>query len=366
MEPRYSQWRAMWSICRAALIAIFRSPQSVFFSLFFPIVLIAVFGALSGEGNFSFDVAFDAHTDTTNALYHVIKNGEFFDVHRGTEADIADRLTKGRITAIINIVPAAAGASSAYEIRLKTSSASQRNIAALKAVLRDISNNLNATRNAGIQQYATISTAQVPGRQYRMIDFYLPGMLGFSLIGSAVFGVAFLFFSLRETLVLKRMYATPVKKGYIVLGESVARVIFQLTTAVVIILFGTFFYHFTLANGIVTFVELIVLSFLGLIIFMGFGFIISSVAKNQNVIPIYANLFMFPQYFLSGTFFPITALPQGMQRIIRFLPLTALNDAMRKVSFEGLHLTQVGPELLVLLLWCLLIYAIAIKVFKWE
>src|SRR4029453_3870888 len=114
--------------------------------------------------------------------------------------------------------------------------------------------------------------------------------------------------------------------------------VFQLTTSIVLILFGTLFYHFTLAHGFITFMELLVLSFLGITVFMGFGFIISSIAKNQNVIPIYANLFMFPQYFLSGTFFQKSLLPQGMQGIIKFLPLTPLNDGLRKLSFEGLHL----------------------------
>ena len=137
-------------------------------------------------------------------------------------------------------------------------------------------------------------------------------------------------------------------------------------TATVLILFGRFFYHFTLSDGLITFLELMVLSVLGLIVFMGFGYTISSVAKNQNVIPIYANLFMFPQYLLSGTFFPKTALPDKIQWIINALPLTAMNDAMRKVSFEGAHLTDCGKQLGILAIWGIVIYAIAIKVFKWE
>ena len=136
--------------------------------------------------------------------------------------------------------------------------------------------------------------------------------------------------------------------------------------SMVLILFGKYFYHFTLANGWATFFELLVLSFFGLVVFIGFGFIISSVSKNQNVIPIYANLFLFPQYFLSGTFFPKTALPAGIQSVINYLPLTALNDAMRKVSFEGLHLSGVISELGILAAWCVVTYAILIRVFKWE
>src|SRR6202021_1405578 len=112
--------------------------------------------------------------------------------------------------------------------------------------------------------------------------------------------------------------------------ETFSRIIFQIVTVGVLILFGTLFYNFTLANGVWTFIEMLVISILGLLVFMGAGFVISGVAKNQNVIPIYSNLFMFPQYFLSGTFFSSSALPKSIQPVIELLPLTALNEALRK------------------------------------
>ncbi len=359
----------MLAITRASLKSMFKSPQAVFFSLFFPIVLIAIFGALGGNRGISVDIAFTKTSDTANAVYQVIKNIPVLHVENANEAELLDRLKKGRITALVDIRKRDTGNSnghSQYDVHLKTTSAGKKDLPVLQSILSNLINQINNQADPPKYTYATVSSEEVPGREYRMIDFYLPGMLGFSLIGSAVFGVAFVFFAFRETLVLKRLFSTPIKRGYIVVGESIARIIFQLTTAVVIILFGKYFYNFTLAHGWVTFLELLVLSFLGLIVFMGFGYIISGVSKNQNVIPVYANLFMFPQYFLSGTFFPKSALPQGMQGIIKYLPLTALNDAMRKVSFEGLHIWNVGSEITILLVWCLIAYTIAIKVFKWE
>jgi ABC-2 type transport system permease protein len=162
------------------------------------------------------------------------------------------------------------------------------------------------------------------------------------------------------------MYASPITKSNIVIGESLGRVLFQLLTVIFLILFGKYFYHFTLSNGVVTFLEMLVVSTAGLLIFMGFGFLISSVAKNQNVIPIYANLFMFPQYFLSGTFFPKTFMPHSVQWLIGILPLTALNDSLRKISFEGSHLNDCWKELGILAIWGVIIYVFAIKFFKWE
>ncbi len=48
------------------------------------------------------------------------------------------------------------------------------------------------------------------------------------------------------------------------------------------------------------------------------------------------------------------------------MPLTHLNTAMRKVAFEGQNLWEVKTEIGILLLWGVIVYAIAIKVFKWE
>lgn len=357
----------MWAIGKATMIAIFRSPQAVFFSLFFPVVLIVIFGSLGGGGGISLDVAFDSGTDTVNAVYHAIEASPVFHVVKSSQADIQDRLKKGRITSVVQI-KAMEGPSGKphYDIHLKTTSASQKDLPVLHTVLRDIINTINSQQNPSRDSYATVSQEEVPGRIYRSIDFYLPGMLGFSLIGSAIFGVSFLFFSLRETLVLKRMFASPVGKTAIVLGDGIGRIFFNLTTATVLIVFGRFFYHFTLSDGLVTFLELMILSIMGLLVFMGFGYVVSSISKNQNVIPIYANLFMFPQYFLSGTFFPKTALPDSIQWLINALPLTALNDAMRKVSFEGAHLTSCGPQIGTLVIWGIVVYGFAIKVFKWE
>jgi ABC-2 type transport system permease protein len=361
MAQSYSQQRALLAITKASFKSIFKSPSSTFFSLFFPIVLIVIFGSIGAGGGVSFDVAFADNSDTSNVIYTNITRAGIFNVERGTKADIQDRLNKGRISAILNIQKTDSGK---YELHVTSTTASQRELPQIVNILNGIVN--EASINQAIDKIANITVEQLEVRPYRRIDFYLPAMIGFSLIGSAVFGVAFLFFALRETLVLKRMYASPVTKTVIVIGESLGRIFFQLLIVIVLILFGTYVYHFTLANGFVTFLELLVLSALALVVFMGFGFFISSVAKNQNVIPIYANLFMFPQYFLSGTFFPKTILPSSIHWLIEALPLTALNDALRKVAFEGSHLNDCWKQIGILAVWGVVIHAFAVWAFRWE
>jgi len=368
MPEHYSQIRAMLAITRASLKATFRSPQSIFFSLFFPIVLIWIFGSLGGNKTPSVNVAFEKGIDSSNMIYYSLKQNPVLHFVDDKKKDINDELLRGRVAAIIDIKKNAdTFVHTPFIIQLRTSPAGQKDFGLLTSALNSSVTVLDSMVYPQRQSVALIrKTMMNGGRKYSMIDFFLPGMIGFSLIGAAVFGIAFSFYSLRETLVLKRMYSTPVKKQYIILGESLAKVIFQLMTVVVLIGFGYYAYNFTLANGITTFISMLALSFLALLVFMGFGFFITGIAKNQNVIPIYANLFMFPQYFLSGTFFSKTALPAFMQPIIKFLPLTALNDAMRNVAFEGASLASCWQQILILFVWGVLIYAVTTKVFRWE
>lgn len=365
MPQKYSQLQALLAITRASLVATFKSPQSVFFSLFFPVVLIVIFGSLSRGGPTSVDVAFEKNTDTSSMVYQAMKNMPILHFVDHGKHDIEDELRKGRLTAVIGISKGKDSASQ-YAIHLRTSSAGRKDMPVLESVLKNLVHDMDQQLYPERQTFAQITQSVVEGRQYKMIDFFLPGMIGFSLIGAAIFGVSFLFYSLRETLVLKRLYSTPIKRIYIILGEGLSKVLFQLTTVVVLILFGYFAYDFTLAHGWITFFEMIILCFLALLVFMGFGFFVSGIAKNQNVIPIYSNLFMFPQYFLSGTFFSRSALPDSLQPVIKFLPLTALNDAMRNVAFEGAHLNNCWEQILIMIGWGIIIYFFTVKFFRWE
>jgi ABC-2 type transport system permease protein len=371
MGTKYNQFRAMLAVMRASLKATFRSPQSIFFSLFFPIVLIWIFGSLGGNGSPTVDVAFEKNVDTNNVIYHTMLNVPVLHIVQDKHKDMEDELKKGRITAIIDVQPVQSSSMNnspvgQYTIHLRTSSASQKDVPLLQSIIKNVIGSIDEKVYPNTPTVASITQTVVPGRAYHMIDFFLPGMIGFSLIGSAVFGVAFLFYSLRETLVLKRMYSTPIRREYIILGESLSKVIFQLMTVVVLIGFGYYFYHFYLSNGIITFIDMLILCALALLVFMGFGFFISGISKNQNVIPIYANLFMFPQYFLSGTFFSKSALPDFLQPFIKFLPLTAVNDAMRNVAFEGASLASCWQQILILIGWGIIIYVITARVFRWE
>ena len=367
MEGKYSQFKAMLAITKASLKATFRSPSAVVFSIGFPLIFILVFGFIGEGSGFSLDVALDKNSDTTsNQLFIALKTVPGIHFIEKNDSLLKEDLEKGNLTAIIDIQKNPSG-NPAYLINLKSSEAVKpQDLMVLQSIINGVIIQNSDTTNTRLLAKVNPDVQKIPGRVYREIDFILPGQLGFSLLGAGVFGVAFLFFNLRQQLVLKRFFATPITRSYIVLGEAISRVIFQMMAAVIIIGLGTLAFHFTLIYGAYTFLELMLLSLLGLIVFMGYGFIVSNLAKNESTIPPFANLFTFPQLLLSGTFFPISVFPGWLRFFCNLLPLTHFNNAMREISFEGANIFSVWQDVGVLLIWGVILYAVAIKVFKWE
>lgn len=362
---QYNQFVAMLAIAKASLKSIFRSPSAVIFSFLFPIIFILVFGFLSSTTPV-IKVAFAEQSSTQNDLYKKLLEKSNLKIKAQPEKISRQELEKGHITAILNIKEVAPNAFPKYVVEITTSTAAADRIGLLQSVIQQVIAELDVVNFPQRPTYAFMQKETLPGREYRTIDFILPGQLGFSLLSAGVFGVAFIFFNLRQTLVLKRFFATPIKRTYIVFGEGLGRIAFQMITAVVILSIGHFAFKFTLINQWVTFIELMVLSLIGLIVFMGFGFIVSGLATSESTIPPFANLVTLPQFLLAGTFFPVENFPTWLQPLCNILPLTHLNQAMRNVAFEGAHLTDCGPQLQYLLIWGIVLYAVAIKVFRWE
>lgn len=366
-KQQYSNIRALFAITRASLQSTLKSPSAIVFSIAFPMVFILVFGFLGNSRGFKMNAAMAPGSDTSGALYEVLKNNAAISWVNIEDTSATDKmLSEGDIVALVHINKASGNISPIYEINLRSSVSQKDKVAQLEAIIKTTVQGNDTLIQNRTSELVHINTDIAAIREFKTIDFILPGQLGFSLLAGSIFGTAFIFFSLRETLVLKRFFATPVSRQAILLGEGIARLVFQLMGAAVIIVVGYFAFGYTLVNGFVTVVEMLALCTLAILVFMGFGFIISGLAKNQSTIPPLSNIVTLPQFLLAGTFFPIDVFPTWLQPLCRVLPLTYLNDALRKVAFENAGFWELRWDILMLLIWAVIIYAIAARVFKWE
>lgn len=366
-KQQYSNIRALLALTRASLQGTLKSPSAIVFSIAFPMVFILVFGFLGQSGISTLNVALSPGSDTAASLYQSLsKNQALKWVNIEDTALTEKMLSEGDVIALIDIHESYDTTAPRYSVQLHSATAHVNKLAQVEAIIKTTIQDNDSLVQGRTAAIAKIEKHVASIREFKTIDFILPGQLGFSLLAGSIFGTAFIFFSLRETLVLKRFFATPVSREAILLGEGLARLVFQLLGAAVIILVGYFAFGYTLVNGFVTFIEMLALCTLAILVFMGFGFIISGLAKNQSTIPPLSNIVTLPQFLLAGTFFPIDVFPTWLQPLCRVLPLTYLNDALRKVAFEDAGFWELRWDIMMLLVWAVVIYAIAARVFKWE
>jgi len=104
----------------------------------------------------------------------------------------------------------------------------------------------------------------------------------------------------------------------------------------------------------------------GLVTILGIGLALGGWAKNERQAAPLSNIIVFPMMFLSGTFFPRFLMPEWLQNISAFLPLTPIIDGVRLIATEGKHFIDILPQIGLIGVWMVVIYVIAFKVFRWE
>lgn len=351
-----------------AFKASLRNPATFAFGFIFPIVFISVFGLISGGEGVSVKLGIPSTISDQNPIYKTLDGIKPIEIKRGSESDLKKELVRGQIDGLLNIISTESLTNPAekYEVKLEFSNANPQKAGAAQALVGGVIDNLNLTLSGISDPPIKYSDKQVSGREFRYIDYALPGQIGFALLSTAIFGTAFGLIFLKKTLVLKRIFATPTRPISIVLGQGGARLITAVLQTLIILIFGVLVFKFHLANGWVTFVQMMLLSSLGLLVFLGFGLFISGISNDENAVAPIANLITLPQFLLSGTFFSTDLFPSWVEPIAKNLPLTFLNDAMRKVATEGAGFTDISTQLLALVAWGIFAYFLASRTFKWQ
>jgi len=100
--------------------------------------------------------------------------------------------------------------------------------------------------------------------------------------------------------------------------------------------------------------------------FGGFGLLIASRSKTIEGVSGLMNLSMLPMWVLSGVFFSSENFPRAVQPLIKALPLTATNDALRANMLRGDALVTLWPQMAVLTTWLIVCFAVALRIFRWR
>lgn len=218
-------------------------------------------------------------------------------------------------------------------------------------------------RAAGRSDPLAVRDEQVTEKGSRYIDFLIPGLLGMNLMGTGIWSLAFSITSARNRRVLKRLIATPMRRGDYLLSQILGRLAFLVPEIALLAGFGWWAFDVPMRGSLLLFFALCLL---GTMSFCGLGLLIASRVRTIEGVSGLANFVMMPMWLLSGVFFSTERFPDIAQPLIRALPLTALNDALRGIMNEGQGLVEIAPQLAILAAWGLVSFAVALRIFRWK
>lgn len=245
-----------------------------------------------------------------------------------------------------------------YTPESSANAGSQVGLTVIKEVFNNLSNQITKT-----SALFNLEIEKISSRDLKYIDFLVPGVLAMAIMQMGLFSILFVIVSYKKTGVMRRLLITPIKSYQFIGGQVVTRLIVSILQVVVILALAI------LAFGVKMVGSYFLLAFLvfwGSIIFLALGFALSSFAKTEEAAAPIANVIAMPQMFLGGVFFPIESMPEWLQKVVKYLPLNYLADALRKVMNQGAHFSDITRDIWGLVAWSAIAILLAIVLFRWQ
>ena len=342
MASPLPRWPELVELTRQRTLSFLRQPEAVFWVFAFPLVLSAVLG-----------FAFQGREPAPSLVGVIGEPGAWTEqlaadpliriTRFETAAEADRRLAGGHIDALVlSVEPAGLRLDPA---RPEAELARLRVLVAVGRVPADV---------------LTIEPVTENGARY--IDFLFPGLLGMSLMGTGLWAIGFAVADMRQRKVLKRLLVTPMRRSSFLASFLTSRLMFLAAELALITGFGVWVLDVPLRASLLAFA---VVCTVGAVAFSAVGLLVASRTRTIEGVSGLLNLVMVPMWLGSGVFFSYERFPDAIHPLLRALPLTALNDALRAGMIDGAGIGQVMPELAVLAVWTVVPFAVALRVFRW-
>jgi ABC-2 type transport system permease protein len=359
--------RALLLLTVANIKSFTRDRAALFWTLAFPLIFVFLFGSIFSGGNSSRTIGFaDVDGSTASAqlktAFTAVPNVTLVD---GTEEELLAKMRDGELSAVI-VVPKGFAESVAAKgppatVAVYTDPTQQAADGATRQlvgfVLSGVNQALSGQQPAVVPSFQTVQTNDLT-----FISYLVPSILGMSLMQLGVFAAIPLVGD-RQKLILKRLQATPLRRWQLVGSNVLMRLLIAIFQTVIIVGVGSLVFDVQVA-GSWPLIGAFVL--LGSLTFIALGYVIASFAKTEESANGMTSVVQFPLMFLSGTFFPIDAMPDALRTIARAMPLTYLGDALRQVMVAGTPFSPLWVCFAVLVGWLVVCFGIAARFFRWQ
>jgi len=392
--------KIMWMI-KKDLLVLWRHKPRLFSIFLFPILMIALFGYGMGGTIENIPVVVVKQTDgpVTDATLNAIKGMSLYNVkdiisdpQRGREM-----VESGQVKAAILLPPDYENLNSSNSksvviyVDSSDQMATQTLVPITQALFSQISSQIGMQKLEAMQsQSAQSSSIQVQSQSVqpasslssinfqnimnsinfqvnkiygdiKYIDFLVPAILAMTVMMGAMMSMGESLAGERERGELARLFMTPTSVATVVGGKIISRLVIQTSTALVLIGAAIVLFDITIAGSMLLTILLLILTAL---CFVGFGIMVSARVSTQEDYVQMVMPFSMPMMFISGVFYPLETMPWIFQKIAYLAPLTYANNALRGVMLKGAGIGDVWIEIVVLLGFTLLFFAMGVTRFN--
>ena len=362
----------MLALTIANLKMLARNRQAAFWALFFPLLLVVVFGLIDikgvGAGSLAIvDQANDAKSESLRARLAAV---EFLELESGFDGENQARLkvAEGELDYLV-IIPQGfglsgtqAGRPSPSGVRLLYQSRNEQRNQLVDGLVRSL---VAETQDGGlslpVSQLVVSEVIQTPEVDY--FDQVLMGLIGLGIMTNSIISIAVRVSTYRNQEILKRLLVTPLPIWKYFAGEVIAHLALAAVQVAIILLVGVFGFGANIHGNVVW---LFLIALLGSTVFLNIGFILSAWAQSPAAASGLGNAVALPMMFFAGTFFSTATLPWVLPHAAHALPLTPMLEALREVAIDSGHLWDTWPQLGILGLWVIASAFIASRVFRFS
>jgi ABC-2 type transport system permease protein len=356
--------RSSLVMARTFLKIFSKDRQAIFFTLFFPITFMAIFGYVTAGGGEPLEVGVVdyAHSAFSAEFIAALEDEPLFDVTTSDEETLRQEVSEGEKALVLILPQDFEGGQDATGLTMLVDAAQARQTAMLRPLIEQTLLGIEREMR-GTEPLFPLTVVDVQARSQRYIDFLVPGLLALTIMQISVAGSGYNLVEYRRKGILKRLFVTPLRPRDFIVGIVLARLVISVLQVAFLLAIAVALLDVPVIGNPL---ELLALIFIGSAIFLSLGFCMGSLAKTQQSIMLLGNLVTLPQMFLSGVFFSVESMPEALQPIANALPLTFLVSSVREVIVNGVSLAEQMPTMLGLVVWLALGLTLAIRLFRWK
>lgn len=315
-----------------SLISFTRNKSGMFWAFGFPVILLIILGFMYGQpGTLTLYYVDHDCSQASNAFIDALGSTGAVVLNDGSGMDLAGMLKEGKIYAYFEI-PAGfqeGMRSTGSGIPLYYDKTQQPSMAVM-TIVNEVAGGFNM-KMAGASEAISVLPQDVTTSSMSMLDFALPGIIGMSIMSTAINITVSINAKNRARGIFRKLATTPISRFEWNASKIITQTIITLVSVAISVTAAWLIFGISPAID----ATVIALVMLGAVTFVGLGLIFSTLIKNEESATSASGIVTFPLMFISGSFFPTDSMPWFFKAIADVSPLTYLNNGLRDAMIIG-------------------------------